>query len=653
MLNALFLKEIRERKVLFLLGLFLSLSSPLVVFVIQALGLASAEYGRAIGVAVSWIFLLIFILAFPILLSAPAFAGEVENGTLPFLLSLPSPRRRIWWTKFFACWTILHAFLLLFLLTNHSLGDVFFLNNTRLQTYIWSLRSDFFWRLVPFFFPTLLLALSLAASTLSNRETTASSAGLLLPLLTVAGAFVLLSSLYWDMTGIETILFILLLTLFFLYFSLVVFWEGELLDTLSGKLRVSGRALLKSFPLAALGLFLLYAASIADWPDTSRSIESFSYLKQSDSALMQVSRKNSRDARLWKIPLGGGPVLRYRERFAENFLLSPDEKKAAFLRQIFPEGPVGNLLGFKKSELVLLDLMSGKSKKILGYSRQFRDQDFLFWLGERRLLFVMSRKNKEVNRIVTTLTVTDDSGKVLSQRVLAAPGEFSPFVGAQMRENALYLLYSGKSGLLAIRVEPESGLRRTVISNKNEGGDSLRFAGNPVSPEEDCFFFFRKHRNGFQELCLAPFKGGREKRILLEQEGLMRSPIWLGKSGLAAFIMLHQGLQATLFVVDVRSGKFIYRDERAWVSYRPVMAWNEKTKELAYTAMDNNQGPGCALKLAEPLTGKNRTLGHVWGISNLEWAGGGNLLFASSWRQDLTLMDHEGHSKILLHLKDR
>lgn len=647
MIPALFVKELKERKTLILFGLILCLFSPVFCFILKSLNLVTAEYGKDLNFALSWMGLLaVMAFLFPLLLGSSALAGEVENKTLPFLLSMPYPRWRIWWSKFFANWTILHVFLLLFLLTNPATGDHFFMDNGRLHDYIWAARYDILWRLLPCLFPSLILAMGFTASSFAGKESTAAGATLLIPLFTAAALFIVLRALYWDLSVLESLTIMILLILAFLFISLWTFLRGELLENLKSKFKAGLFSTLLCLVLLALGMTLLYFSSLMEKAGTWRHIFSLHPLPDGRSLLASVAHEDSRNDRLWEIPLDGRPARHFSERYVQEVFPSPDGKTGAFLRTASPEGPIGRLLGFSKSEICVINLQSGKARKVLDLPCP-RREDRLFWLDNGRLLFVQSEKNPILDRSITTLTLADSSGRLIRQVVVPAPGEgLVPSIKAELCGSSLFLLYTMDRGITIRKFDFKTNRTKTVFEKSGLGACLPREA---VSPDEKgLLFYLRAPKEKLASFYYADFASRREILLPRAESSYYEFPGWLGNTGKIMLIVSGQD-KKQLLVLDSRTGKIIFREEGGFF---PFTAWNAKTGELAYGSSVRYWGITC-LKVANIEKAEVKVLcRRLRSASAACWIDRDRLAVLTNWDR-IFLVTRDGRKKNLFDVNPR
>lgn len=245
-MNALIIRELKERKTLIIVGLGVSLLPLLTELCTRS---ASNYYVRELAHPFTMILMLLLTFLLPIVLAESTVAGEIEGKTMSFLLSLPVSRKKIWRAKVISLYLIFYGILSFFLLVNTPV--------LKLHTML-SKDPEGFQYLMLFIImvPSFLLSLSILASTLTSRVVTSGVTSLLLILLAAIGLFFLITSLEWSVSPLEILLLSVVVILIPLALSHILFVKAPFYDA-ARKIPLFTR-----FTGAGLGLLLVAVAAV-------------------------------------------------------------------------------------------------------------------------------------------------------------------------------------------------------------------------------------------------------------------------------------------------------------------------------------------------------------------------------------------------------
>ncbi|MDQ7825999.1 MAG: ABC transporter permease subunit [Candidatus Eremiobacteraeota bacterium] len=302
-MTTLIIKELRERKPVILTGIILSLIPSLYALIA---GLLKDPLLISLIFPVAFLNLLLIDVALPIMIAESAVAGEVEAGTLSFLLCLPVSRKRLWCAKIASCFLILYGTLFLSLVTASSLFAF-----ARLR----SPGADAAGILIAVIVlvPTVILSLALFVSTVASRTMTASIGTLLLVFLTSFAALFILNGFQWTISLAELILLASAVSLSAAATSWYIFQKAQFLD--EGKkirmaLKASGVGLLALTGLVAA----IYAGSYYFLSSKATGFESVTAVPGSGRLLADVRCKGFQNYRMWLLDPEKGTTRKFGER---------------------------------------------------------------------------------------------------------------------------------------------------------------------------------------------------------------------------------------------------------------------------------------------------------------------------------------------------
>jgi len=244
-MKALFIKELRERFTVLVIGIVLSLLPRLLVMVYSLSG-PPANQLRDFSIVVTGLEYQLLAVFYTIFVGGSALAGEVERKNITFLLSLPVSRPRIWAVKLLVSFFCVAVTLGFFLLVNGSLIE-------------WKrLSGDY--RIIDIActlaLPLVMLCIVFFASAVTSREVEANGASLLFLVVMISLTSLLAYLLAWVVLLHSFLVSLVLWALFFLLSSLVIFARADFSDSR----RRAGTALkvsLAAFSILAVSQFLL------------------------------------------------------------------------------------------------------------------------------------------------------------------------------------------------------------------------------------------------------------------------------------------------------------------------------------------------------------------------------------------------------------
>jgi len=302
-MNALIIRELKERKTLIIVGLAISLTPLLTELCTRSV---PNFYIRELAHPLVMILMLLLTFLLPVILAESTVAGELEGKTLSFLLSLPLTRKKIWYSKVISLYMIFFGILSFFLLVNTPI--------IRLHAML-SKDPEGFQYLMLFIItvPSLLLSLSILASTLTSRVVTSGVTALLLILISAIGLFFLITALEWSVSPLEililsTVIISIPLALSYTLFITAPFYDAAKRIPLFARCTGAGFALL----LVSVAAVYLCSNYLID-----AHVTGFDYVlaaPEGPEMLASVECRGVSNFRMWLLDPSKHKVRKLRER---------------------------------------------------------------------------------------------------------------------------------------------------------------------------------------------------------------------------------------------------------------------------------------------------------------------------------------------------
>jgi len=302
-MNALILRELKERKTVIIVGFAICLLPVLTELCTRA---ASNMYVRELSHPLTMIILMLLTFLLPIVLAESTVAGEIEGKTMSFLLSLPVSRKKIWSAK------VISLYLIFFCIT----GFFIIVNSAVMKLGVVLAKDPEFFQYIMLFIvmvPSFLLSVSILASTLTSRTVTSGVTALLLILLSSVGLFFLITSLEWSVSPLEilmlsTVVIAIPLALSYILFVKAPFFDSAKRVPLFIRWTASGLAVL------LIGVALVYLCSSYLIDAKATGIDYVLNAPEGDEMLASVQCRGVSNFRMWLLSPSGHKVVKLRER---------------------------------------------------------------------------------------------------------------------------------------------------------------------------------------------------------------------------------------------------------------------------------------------------------------------------------------------------
>lgn len=545
MYSKLWIKEFKEKKLTFILGIALSLICPAIILIFKSFDLMNPQIFKNFSYIVSWIGFFVILIFLPIFLTAPNFSAEVDRKTLHFALHLPLTRKHFWAVKFLSS-----LFLSFLLIVFYAIVNYAFINL--------SLINDVFkLYLIIIGLPALMIAITSFTSVFSSDELTASIFSIISLVITIMGLFVLSSVFQWSMSWLDIIVYWLSAIVFYSLLSYFIFNKSELLTDFVKKIKILIIYLIPVLMLASIPYSLFYTGNdfIKKYIGYNGYIAGpdFNYDKTKIYMVCQEGFFGYKYeiTKLCEFSLKDGKARKFKERHVDGMLPSPVEDKIAFT--VYKELYMGDICTYKGrlTGVWLKDLKKNKNKLLLSDKDIDVTEDYgscdIIWSkdGKKIICTIIKKNSKHVD-----IYVFDDNGKILRNFTVAPPAIKDTaeilFPVSTVNDN-LYIVFSRaryKNYALIYKISLKSYKPELIFSHFAAGGkkesEIVLFS---ISPDEKYMVYKEEYYDrddrgnifNYKERLILFNLISHEKKVLEKDEDKrVRHDIkWLGKGTLA------------------------------------------------------------------------------------------------------------------------